>query len=283
MRMSHRAFAALAGLLLTGLAASGAARAAAGDDVAEREARWKDLRQSLFGDRAVETAKPLVRMDLPDRANDAALVPLTMTMTDKDRIKGLYLVIDDNPAPLAAHFTFGPAADPEELKLRIRVNTYSNVHAVAETKDGALIQTTQFVKASGGCSAPMGMTDDEAMKGMGDMRLKFADPASGAASPGATDSGKPIAATLMIRHPNFTGLQMNQVSREYTPARYINRISVTYGTQNVFVMEGDISISANPVINFALRPAGKGPVTVVTQDNQGGRWERSFDVPAASH
>ena len=273
MRMSHRATALGAGLFLAVLAVPGTVRAAAGDDIAERDARWKELRQSIFGDRTVETAKPLVRMDLPDRANDASLVPLTMTIADKDRIKGLYLVIDDNPAPLAAHFTFGPAADPAELKLRIRVNTYTHVHAVAETTDGALVQTTQFVKASGGCSAPMGMTDEEAMKGMGDMRLKFADAAP----------GKPIGATLMIRHPNFTGLQMNQVSREYTPARYINRISVTYGGKNVFVMEGDISISANPVINFAMLPEGKGPVTVVTQDNQGGRWERSFDAPVASN
>ncbi|KQP31315.1 quinoprotein dehydrogenase-associated SoxYZ-like carrier [Methylobacterium sp. Leaf104] len=271
--MSRRAAGLTAGLFLAILAGSGTVRAAAGDDVAERDARWTELRQLLFGDRTVETAKPLVRMDLPDRANDASLVPLTLTIADKDRIKGLYLVIDDNPAPLAAHFTFGPAADPEALKLRVRVNTYTNVHAVAETKDGALVQTTQFVKASGGCSAPMGMTDAEAMKGMGDMRLKFAD-----ATP-----GKPIAATLMIRHPNFTGLQMNQVSREYTPARYINRISVSHGDQNVFVMEGDISISANPVINFAMLPDGKGPVTVVTQDNQGGRWEHSFDAPAASN
>jgi sulfur-oxidizing protein SoxY len=273
MRMSRRTAGLSAGLFLVALAGPGSAWAAAGDDVAEREARWADLRQSIFGDRTVETARPLVKMDLPDRASDASLVPLTLTIADKDRIKGLYLVIDDNPAPLAAHFTFGPAADPEALKLRIRVNTYTNIHAVAETQDGTLVQTTQFVKASGGCSAPMGMTDAEAMQGMGDMRLKFAD-----ATP-----GKPIAATLMIRHPNFTGLQMNQVSREYTPARYINRISVARGDKNVFVMDGDISISANPVINFAMLPEGEGRVTVVTQDNQGGRWEHSFDAPAASH
>ena len=31
----------------------------------------------------------------------------------------------------------------------------------------------------------------------------------------------------MIRHPNFSGMQMNQVTRDYTPARYINKVAVT--------------------------------------------------------
>src|SRR3546814_9216097 len=86
-------------------------------------------------------------------------------MPEKDKIKSVYLVIDDNPAPLAAHVTFGPAADPGALHLRVRIDTYTNVHAVAETKDGKLFSTVAFIKASGGCSAPSGPTDAEAMKG----------------------------------------------------------------------------------------------------------------------
>jgi len=34
------------------------------------------------------------------------------------RLKGVYVVIDGNPSPLAAHFTFGPKADPRSLKMR---------------------------------------------------------------------------------------------------------------------------------------------------------------------
>jgi len=34
-------------------------------------------------------------------------------------VKSIYLVIDDNRAPLAAHITFGPAEDPQSLKLRV--------------------------------------------------------------------------------------------------------------------------------------------------------------------
>ena len=260
-------------LCLSLSAAVPAFAAGASDSDAERDARWKEIAQSIFGDRKLEPTDKLVTIDAPARALDASLVPVALTMPEKDNVAGLYFVIDDNPSPYAAHFTFGPAADPSVIHLRVRVNNYTNIHAVVETKDGKLFEAAQFLKASGGCSAPMGMTDEEAMKGMGDMRLKFAD----------AQAGKPIEATLMIRHPNFSGMQMNQVTREYTPARYIDKVAVTYGGQSIFTLDGDISISSNPVINFAFKPEGKGPIKVVASDNQGGRWEKSFDAPAVSN
>ena len=137
--------------------------AGASDDESERLARWKEIRTSIFGDKTIAPTDSLVKIDAPARALDAALVPITLTMPEKDKVAGIHLVIDDNPSPYAAHFEFGPAADPSEVKLRVRVNNYTNVHAVVETKDGKLHEAVKFVKASGGCSAPMGMSDEEAM------------------------------------------------------------------------------------------------------------------------
>lgn len=263
------------GLSVSAFAAISPAMAlGASDDESERLARWKEIQTTIFGDRKLEPTDSLVKIDAPARAMDASLVPITLTMPEKDRIAGLHLVIDDNPSPYAAKFTFGPAADPGEIKLRVRVNNYTNLHAVAETKDGKLMEAVKFVKASGGCSAPMGMSDEEAMKGMGEMRMKFA---------GEAMSGKPVEATLMIRHPNFSGMQMNQITRDYTPARYITKIEVSRGSAGIFTFDGDISISSNPVIGFSFVPQGGEAIRVVAVDNQNGRWEQSFTAPAASH
>ncbi len=257
------------------LASAGLAHAAGASDTdAERTARWQEVKQQIFGDKTIEPSDMMVKIDAPKRADDASLVPIGLTMADKDQIKSLSFIIDDNPTPYAAHFTFGPAADPGEVKLRVRVNNYTNVHAVTEMKDGKFYESAAFVKASGGCSAPVGMSDEEAMKGMGDMRMKFV---------GDGASNKPIEATLMIRHPNFSGMQMNQVTRDYTPARYIQKLDVSYGNTLIFHMDGDISISQNPVINFSFKPIGKGPIKVVASDNQDGHWEKTFEAPSASN
>jgi len=261
----------LATTALSGPLALSARAAGASDTDQERAARWQEIAKSIFGDRQIAQTDSLVKIEAPARALDAALVPITLTMPQAGQIKAVSLIIDDNPAPYAAKFEFGPAADPAELKLRVRVNNYTDMHAVVETQDGKLYEAKQFVKASGGCSAPMGMSDEEAMKGMGDMRMKFAD----------TQPGKPVEATLMVRHPNFSGMQMNQVTREYTPARYIDKLTVS-ADQKVFTMTGDISIASNPVINFALKPDGK-PIQVAASDNQGGRWQHSFNPPGPTN
>lgn len=244
------------------------------DSPAAREARWQDIEQAIFGDRRATPDAAAVQLDAPYRAADASLVPITITLSDKTPVKGLYLVIDDNPSPVAAHYVFGPAADPHVIRMRVRVNSYTNMHAVTELPDGKLVEAVKFVKAAGGCSAPMGMSNEEAMKGMGEMRFKFAEDVS---------AGKPAEATLMVRHPNFNGMQMDQVTRYYTPARYIKTITVNDGDRLVFTMNTDISLSANPVINFELIPQPKGPVTVAVDDSKGGHWEQSFPVPLATN
>ena len=262
--------------LITALALSLSATtafAAAGDSDEQRAQRWSEIKKQIFGDKQIEKSDAAVKIEAPKRADDASLVPISLDMANKDQVQELSFIIDDNPTPYAAHFTFGPAADPAQVKLRVRVNNYTDVHAVVATKDGKFLESAQYIKASGGCSAPVGMSDEEAMKGMGDMRMKF----------GEGGNGKPVEATLMIRHPNFSGMQMNQVTRDYTPARYIQKIDVSYGDQKIFTMDGDISISQNPVINFGLKPEGKGPIKVAAWDNQGGHWEKTFEAPSPSN
>ena len=221
------------------------------DSAAAREARWIEIEKVLFGDRTATPDASVVALDAPERAEDAALVPIAIKLNVKAPVKGLYVVVDDNPAPVAAHYVFGPAAYPELIKMRVRVNSYTNMHAVAELQDGTLVEAVSFVKASGGCSAPMGISGEEAMKGIGDMRLKFAE---------NTAPGKPAEATLMVRHPNFNGMQMDQDTHGYTPARYIHTIKVTDGDKLVFTLSGDISLSSNPADRLRIYSAAKQPI-----------------------
>ena len=264
--------AAAALLLAAGLVP---ARAGVDDSERERAARWQDIHNAIFDGKTATTDDAAVKLDAPVRAADAALVPLTITVANPKEGAGLYHVKVDDASPVAAHFTFGPDADPKEVKLRVRVNTYTDIHAVAVMKDGSLKQTVKFVKASGGCSAPMGMSDEDAVKGIGDMRLRVA---------GDVTPDKPVDATLMIRHPNFNRMQMNQLTRQYTPARYIQTIDVTYDSKKVFAMDTDISLASNPVITFDLLPsAAKGELKVDVKDSTNAQWSRSFPVPSVSN
>jgi sulfur-oxidizing protein SoxY len=240
------------------------------EDDQDRAARWKQLQESIFPHRQVLDSGGIITVHAPPRALDAALVPVELHITSSKPVKGVYLIIDDNPAPMAAHFVFGPKADPRDLKLRVRVNAYTNMHAIAETQDGQLHAATKFVKAAGGCSAPAGGDDTAALADLGRMKLRLL---------GDFNAGKPMQAQLMIRHPNFNGMQMNQITRYFTPARFIRTIDATYDGGQVFHLDADISLSTDPVITFGFVPHEKGQMKVVAQDSSNTTFDHSFDVP----
>ena len=112
-------------------------------------------------------------------------MPVTVRATlppgDTRRVKAFTIVIDENPAPVAATFNIGPSVVVSAISTRVRVNSYTNVHAVAELSDGKLYVVKTYVKASGGCSAPAVKNADEAKVSLGQMRFRqFTRPAEGA-------------------------------------------------------------------------------------------------------
>jgi sulfur-oxidizing protein SoxY len=255
--------------LALGLIALTAAPLAAEESDAARVARWQDLQHAVFGNRTVQDGTGVITLDAPVRALDAALVPIGVTIAGPAHIKALYLIVDGNPSPLAGTFHFGPAADPHSLRTRVRVEQYTLMHAVAETDDGALYGAERFVKAAGGCSAPMGKDATLAMSRMGQMRFRVE---GGEPAP----DGKMLIAQLLISHPNNNGMQVDQVSHNFVPARYIQDVKVTTGDQTVFTLDADISLSEDPAITFGFTPAG--PVSVVVEDSARAVFKQSFDV-----
>src|SRR5690349_8022314 len=114
-------------LLAAALLAAASLPAAAEVDEATRAQRWDELRGAIFGDRVVADGTGLVSIEAADRAEDAAIVPVKIAFAEPLRreVQSLYFVIDDNPSPLAGHFTFGPAAEPSSVTTRVRVDDYT--------------------------------------------------------------------------------------------------------------------------------------------------------------
>lgn len=246
--------------------------ASADEEAAAKTGRWTQLQHAIFPNRQIRDGAGVIQLDAPSRALDAALVPLTVTLSGNKPIKTVYLVIDNNPGPLAGRFTFGPSADPRTLKVRMRVDSYTNIHAVAEDRDGNLYSVEKFVKAAGGCSAPAGSNDAQSLQDLGRMKLKLLNEFT---------PGKPVQAQLMIRHPNFNGMQMDQITRYYTPAHFIKTIDITYAGESVLHVDSDIALSTDPVIGFGFVPRDKGQLKVTVKDSNAQNFEHEFAVPAA--
>ena len=248
------AFAACAAFTLPALA----------DDTANNEI-WKGLQKDVFGSRQILDGTGMITLDAPIRAEDAAVVPLTVKMPASfaANVTKLTLVIDKNPSPVVGAFTYGAAAGKGDrmLSTRVRMDQYSDVRAIAETSDGKLYMISRFVKASGGCSAPASKDAEEAAKTLGKMQIKTAIAKS-------TD-GLSQEAQVMIKHPNTSGMQMDQVTGLYTPARFINKMEVKTGSNVVFSVEGGISFSEDPNVRFSYEGNPSDTMEVKAEDSDG--------------
>ncbi|MEM9628903.1 MAG: quinoprotein dehydrogenase-associated SoxYZ-like carrier [Pseudomonadota bacterium] len=238
-------------------------------------ATWEDMRYDIVGDTEIQNGIAVLELDAPARAHDAATVPIVLRQIDEAAaVTKATVVVDENPAPVAAVFDFSPAMGPIDFELRVRVDQYSNVRVLTESDNG-LSMSGRFVKASGGCSAPASRDPEMALANLGQMKLRmFGD--------------EPLMsiprreAQIMIRHPNYSGLQRDQVTHLFIPAHFIDHMEVWQGDDLLFTMDGGISVSENPVFRFSYDDNGAPDLLVKATDTEGNVFENRLSKSMGS-
>lgn len=237
--------------------------------------RWQTVKQSYFGDSPITTGDDVISLDTPKRAHDAATVPVVVNVLDNSRqVEEVYLFVDMNPLPLAGIFRFTEDAGLwKSLETRIRINEYTHVRAVGVMGNGELHMSERFVKAAGGCSAPALADLDAAMARAGKMKLQLSDIFA--------DDEPPFSeAVIKISHPNNSGMQFDQVSRNYIPAFFVNTITAQLDGVDVLDVETNFSMSENPVVRVMFQNDRTArTLKVVAKDSQGNTYDQSADVP----
>jgi sulfur-oxidizing protein SoxY len=215
---------------------------------------WDLLRAKYYGERAMGVVdETYMSLEVPGNTPDSAATPLTLRFADDDqrRIRRVRVFIDNNPSPLVATFDFASATPVTEINLRVRIDRFTSVRAIAETADGGLEMRSSWVKASGGCSAPPGPT---AAGVLGEIRIR---PAADAKS-----------VQVGIRHPNASGFQIDPVSGDPIPAHYISHVRVNAGGSPLLDAETGISLSENPALRISSDRPLPLPITVEAVDSE---------------
>src|ERR1700728_4516502 len=214
---------------------------------------WELLREKYYGDRPMGVVdETYMSLEAPANTPDPAATPLTLRFADDDhrRISQVRVFIDNNPSPLVATFDF--AATPvTEINMRVRVDRFTSVRAIAETADGGLEMRRTWVKASGGCSAPPSAAAGGVL---GEIRVR----------PSADAKSMQIA----IRHPNASGFQIDPRTGDPIPAHYISRIRVNAGGSELLNAETGISLSENPALQITSDRPLPQPIAVDAVDSE---------------
>ena len=110
----------------------------------------------LFAGRPIKDGASSIKLDLPLIAENGAVVPITVEvdapMTPQRYVKAIYIVSDKNRRPLNAKFNLTPAVGQAFVGTNLRLGESTDVRAIAEMSDGALLQASREVKVTvGGC------------------------------------------------------------------------------------------------------------------------------------
>lgn len=230
-----------------------------------------DLKPWLYEDDVIKDGSSIMTLVTPYRALDAAIMPISLKFHIPQQperfIRFVTLIVDENPSPVVGKFETFLKSGNADFSTRIRIDKYTYVRAIAETNDGNKYMVSNYVKAAGGCSAPSLADMDTMMARLGKMKLKFIE---------TNDKNSLNKAKLIISHPNFSGLQFNQLTRTEIPAHFINKIEISQDDQKIMEVEADISMSEDPTILFNYNNSG-GPISVVVTDTQGAIFKRDWN------
>ena len=185
---------------------------------------WDEyLKKELYGDEYLYFDDS-IDIQAPYRAIDPAGVELSLRDIGVgiQHYTKLTLIIDENPTPCCATFEFYNI-EPHILT-NVRVNAYTHLTLVSENNYGSIRYNKQFIKAAGGCSAPPATTTD---KPFGTINLLQSN--------GWTK--------IKIWHPNYSGMQFNQLTRTEIPAEYIKNVKMWVDGEMVWEYSGTIGIA----------------------------------------
>lgn len=231
------------------------------------------LKAQYFKDVPLIEDHTVIELTTPYRAEDAAFTPVTIRaqfpQSAARYIKKLYVFVDDNPEPLAGLFTMTPEMGRADLALRVRVNQYTYVRAVAVLNNGEAHMVANYVKAQGGCSAPLGSDFKQALDHMGSMKFRLL-------GEGGNDDVR--LGQLMLSHPNVTGMQKDQKTQLIRPAHYVKTVKVWLDDKLIMTAETGIAISEDPSFRFFFKPHSAGMLKAEVTDSKGLSWTHAFQV-----
>lgn len=236
------------------------------------ETLWPVVKEAFFAGKTIEPAD-FIKLEGPRRAESGAQVPVTLTI-DKapdapDAIKKVYLIVDANPIPLAAIYNFTPLSGKAQIATRIRMETDSYIHAVGETADGKLYMTAIAIRAAGGCGGLVDGDEKAIRASAGKIKVNLDEPVK---------FGEANAATLLIKHPMFTGLQRDLASGGYRPAFYMQKVELNYNGKPVMHVDFGVGTSEDPYLRFFYRPDAPGTLDIKAVDNEGKEFTHQVEV-----
>ena len=235
-----------------------------------------ELAATIFNNRPLADGAGLIAIEMPVRDEDAAIVPMTVRATlppgDTRRVKAFTVVIDEIPCPSPRSLNRTECGRVVDLDPCARRLLHERARGRRAHRRQALCGR-DLRESLRRLFGPGGKTADKT--GIGQMRLR-----QFAKSPDAVASNL-REAQIMIRHPNNSGLQMDQITRHYLPAYFVQSLKIWQGEELLLTVESSISISEDPNFRFTYLPSNAKSFAVEATDTDNRIFKGDWPVDAS--
>jgi sulfur-oxidizing protein SoxY len=256
---ARRRAAALFAWLLLGFCG---AAVALGDAQTPSSGAWEYLQKQFYPERDIGLLdETYMSLEAPASTPDPAATPLTLRFGAAaiGHIKQIRVIIDNNPSPVVATLDVASGTRVAEIGLRVRIDRFTSVRAIAETTDGRFEMRSSWVNASGGCAAPPSATTAGAL---GEIRFR--------------PSPDMKSMLISIRHPNNSGFQIDARSGEPIASHYVSHIRFSSDGRTLLEADTGISLSENPTLRIASDQPLPAPIMVDVVDSKDGHFNASW-------
>lgn len=222
------------------------------DNQSPSSGAWQSMRPQLYGTRAIgEIGDQLMSIDAPASTPDPSATPIVVHFGKEltGKVKQVRVIIDNNPAPMVTTMNLQPGLLVDEIDLRVRIDRFTSVRAIAESEDGRLEMRSTWVNASGGCSAPPSASGGGTV---GEIRFRPSNDAK--------------ALQISIRHPNNSGFQIDPRTGDPIPPHFITHIRLSASGQTLMEADTGISLSENPTLRLTTSEPLATPLTFEATD-----------------
>jgi sulfur-oxidizing protein SoxY len=242
---------------------------AAEEAISPSTGAWQFLRPQFYGEREIgEVDESFMSIEAPASTPDPAATPVTLRFgrDAAGTVRRVRVIIDNNPSPIASTIELAAGVPIDEIDLRLRVDRFTSVRAIAETDNGRLEMRSTWIKASGGCSAPPAASGEGKT---GDIRFR------------SSPDGKSLQ--VSIRHPNHSGFQIDPRSGDAIPPHYVSHISLRSGGKTLIDVDSGISISENPTLRIVSEQPFSTPLTLDATDSKDAHFSATWNGADPAH
>lgn len=235
-----------------------------------------------FGGQEAVDGKSIIKLDIPDRPENGAVVPVEVEiehpMDENNYISKITILTEKNMLKHAVTAHYTPQNAMAYLFTNIKLSETQLVYVLAETNSGKVYKTTKKISVSEGSCVEGKKTKESDYVIIVDKAHKEISNEEKELKSTKYKKDEVVKVVSFLVHPMETGFREDKYSGELKPKFFIQKATAFLDDKEIARFEFDATTSTNPKIIFPLKIKDKGVLKIIYENNKNELIEKTINI-----